>query len=114
MTDSLVVLHLLGSLTGAVGVSVAIYLQFITRRACPPGYVAMFFAFGASIITLNASTIVVIPDIVAAAVRLVAYAVIVSIELIAAHWVYEQLDVPPPTQAVVNRLTDLEGDDRQL
>jgi hypothetical protein len=43
----------LGALVGVVGISIAIWLQLISRKRTPPRYVAMFFVFGSVFLLMN-------------------------------------------------------------
>jgi len=50
MTDFVTIVHWLGTLSGVLGVCIAVYLQLINPRRCHAGYVAAIFVAGSAVI----------------------------------------------------------------
>lgn len=87
-------INFLGLFAGALGVSIAIWLQFITRRTVRALYVTSFFVAGSSLMLLNLEPVWGHTDGVLAA-RLVAYIALTTLEIYVGYRVWQEAEVHP-------------------
>jgi len=91
MADPAWFISYIGAATGAVGVSIAIYLQLISQKHCPPQYVLFYLTLGSGLILahVNGHMIEGLPT---TALRLLGYLVLIAVQVGSALHIYRRLD----------------------
>jgi hypothetical protein len=93
------IVDFVGMFTGAVGVSIAVYLRAVCQRKIDDRYIAAFAILG-----LGAAMIASEPlhgdFIVVSWLRGLGYVVILSLELFAAWQIYDAFEIQEPTEAI--------------
>lgn len=100
MSQHLQMIELLGALTGALGVIIAIYLQLIVSRYCPPRYVTVFLVFGISMIMMHSGPFNLLPEITAT-LRIIAYSLLIILQLSSTYYIWKNLECDNPIKDIV-------------
>lgn len=85
-----------GLLAGAIGVSIAFYLAFVTRHDVPWRYTFAFFLLGAALVFSHTDPVA--PPLVADGLRLVVLAVVLAGEVAGFVWVLRHTPAERPRQ----------------
>lgn len=94
-----------GMLAGVLGVGIAVWLQMVATRKCPPKYVVLFFGFGAGLmlVNYNAATITVVGG---SWLPLIGNVCLILTEVYAFRWVVDEVSVCQPGDFVASKLKD--------
>lgn len=82
----------IGSMVGWLGVSIAVYLQLISNKDCPPKYVVIFGLFGISMIFIH-SSIYFQDTTTYVTLQITAYLILAILEIVGGYRIYKNLDV---------------------
>lgn len=85
-------IQVIGAMSGALSISIAVFLQMLSSRKCHPKYVAGFLLLGSFLILLNTRPFVE-SAILAIYIEATAYIFIMAAELYIAKKVYAQSEI---------------------
>lgn len=91
MTTAALALNYIGAVTGAVGVLIAIYLQLISQKRCPPKYVLFYLTLGSGLMLSHTSG-VYLGDLAMVSLRLTGYMFLIAVQIGSAYYIYQKLD----------------------
>lgn len=92
-------LELIGALIGAIGVSISIYLQLITRKHCPKKYVIIFLVFGITMIMIHSNPFLASTNNMIT-IRIIGYTILAVMEIGAAYMVWKRLHLENPVEEI--------------
>lgn len=96
-------IELMGALIGALGIMIAIYLQLITQKDCPPRYVILFLSFGITMTMVHSGPFISSNDEIVF-LQITGYILLAVIELVTAYYVWRRLDLDNPVQELWHEL----------
>lgn len=97
-TATIHAINFIGGLVGVLGITIAIYLQLITDKICPPRYVILFLIFGVSMIMINSSLFINSAELLV--LQFFAYVILALLELGTAYMIWIKLDLKNPVREV--------------
>lgn len=97
-------LNYLGTVTGAIGVLIAIYLQLISPKHCPPQYVMFYLTVGSGLMLIHINGALV-SDLTATILRLAGYTVLMAVQVGSAYYIYQKLDKEDSVETLEDALT---------
>lgn len=101
MIDPVWFISYVGAATGAVGVVIAIYLQLISQKHCPPQYVVFYLALGSGLILSHVNGLIV-GEIPVNILRLAGYLILIVVQIASAGYIYQRLDRESPDPTLEN------------
>lgn len=101
MIDLTAFIDWFGTAAGLLGVTIAVYLQFVNPRRCDHIHVAAIFVAGASLIMIFSSAWQPNPAL-AAVLKVFAIALFVGLELAAGYYVWASGEVVQPREAIAS------------
>lgn len=96
-------IELIGALIGTLGITIAIYLQLITRKDCPPRYVILFLVFGIAMIMMHSGPLVATREEMTF-LQITAYMILAILEIGTAYYVWKRLDLDHPLKELHHEL----------
>lgn len=99
MIESVWLLNYIGMVTGGVGVIIAIYLQLISPKHCPPQYVVFYLVVGTGLMLIHLNG-ALMSSVTAIVLRLAGYTILIAIQVGSAYHIYQRMDNQSSTESL--------------
>lgn len=100
-----------GTVSGLIGICIAIYLQMLTQKRINPSYVFGFYLLGCILILMNTGAYLTGNNTIQW-LRLIGVSMLTLGELWAGFWVFKHSDIPNPRKSLFRTFIDDPDDQR--